>query len=152
AAPEAGGVEHVVGDAVVQHEAARLEQAIDLAEIATEATRADVLEHSHARDLVVEHVLGQLLVVPELDADATGEPARGNLAFDVPELMLRQRDARRVDAVALCGPEHEAAPAAADVEERLAGGKPELAADMVQLARLRIGERVVLTVEIGARV
>ena len=73
--------ERVVRDPVVEHEPARLQDPLDLAEVLRKARDADVLEHADARDLVVEHVLGQVEVVAQLDAHAAGEPARGDLAL-----------------------------------------------------------------------
>ena len=49
-------------------------------------------------------------------------------------------------------PEDQPAPAAADVEEALARLEPQLAADVVELLRLRDVERVVLAAEVRARV
>ena len=111
-----------------------------------------MLEHPDAGDLVVEHAIGQVDVVEQLHAHATLEPPRGDLALDVLELVLRQRDAGRVHAVVLRRPEHEPAPAAADVEEGFARREAQLAADVVELARLRVGERVGVAPEVGARV
>jgi hypothetical protein len=45
-----------------------------------------------------------------------------------------------------------AAPAAADVEEALARGEAQLAADVVELLRLRVVERVRVGAEVRARV
>src|SRR6516162_3246431 len=53
----------VVRDAVVEHKAARLQDALDLAEVARIVADAHVLEHSDAGDLVVERVLGQVEIV-----------------------------------------------------------------------------------------
>ena len=150
--PEARRTQDVERDPVVQHEAARFEQAIDLAEVPAVATGPHVLEHPDARDLVVELALRQILVVDELDAHAVAEAARLDLARHVLELVLRQRDARRVDAVVLRRPEDQASPAAADVEERFARTKPELPADVVELSRLSVGERIALGGEVRARV
>ena len=54
------------GDAVVQHQAAGLEQAEDLVEVARQHGTADVLEHAHRGDLVEGLALGQVAVVEQL--------------------------------------------------------------------------------------
>ena len=88
----------------------------------------------------------------QLDAHAVAKAAPRDLARHVLELVARQRDAGRVDAVALGGPEQQPAPTAADVEETLARRQPELPADMVELLRLRGVQRVVVAAEVRARV
>ena len=58
-------------------------------------------------------------------------------------LGLRERDADAVHAVVLGGVDQQRAPAAADVEQALALGEPELAADQLELALLGGFERLV---------
>src|ERR671932_1564173 len=67
-------------------------------------------------------------------------------------LRLGERDADRADAVAGGGVEQQRAPAAADVEEALAGPQAQLAADELELALLGRLERLVRVGEVGARV
>ncbi len=92
--------------------------------------------------LSYEPVLGQIEVVEEPHVDLAGQAQLGDLRAHVIELVLRQRDAARLDAVVLRGPEDQAAPAAADVEQGLAGLEHQLAADVIELLRLRLVERV----------
>ncbi len=141
-----------MGDAVVEHHAARLQHAVDLAEVLRKAGDADVLEHAHARDLVVDRILRQIEVVAQLDLHVTRQASRDDLARHVLVLVLRQRDAVRVHAVVLGGVEDEPAPAAADVEEALAGREAQLAADVVELRDLRVVERLRFVLEVRARV
>ena len=61
------------------------------------------------------------------DADVHRELARLRLLADVLRLVVAERDAEALDAVFLGGVEHEMAPAAADVEQALAGSEIELA-------------------------
>ena len=55
-------------------------------------------------------------------------------------LVARQRDARGIHAVVLGSPQQQAAPAGADVEEALALAQLQLAADVVELGLLRLGQ------------
>ncbi len=144
--------ERIVRDAVVQHEPARRQDPPDLAEILGKPRNPYMLEHADARDLVVERVLRQVEIVAQLDAHAATESACGDLAFHVLELVARQRDPGRVDAVHFGRPEQQRSPAAADVEEPLAGSKPKLAADVVELGCLRIVQSGPIGRKIGARV
>ena len=89
----------------------------------------------------VEPPLGDVAVV--LVADRGGVPE--TLALDrvppPPCLLLGERHADGLHAVVLHGVQHEAAPAAADVEEPLPALEVELAADQVELLLLRLLER-----------
>src|SRR5262249_18596599 len=140
AAAKARRTEDIERDPVVHHKAAGLQHPVDFAEIFSVPAWPDVLEHPDARDLVVELVFGQVLVTLELHAPASREAARGDLPSNMIELMLRKRDPRGIHTVLLRRPEDEGTPAAADVEQRLARHEPELAADVVELFLLRIGE------------
>src|SRR4029079_10731452 len=68
------------------------------------------------------------------------------------ELVLRDGDAGRVDAVVLRGVHREGSPTAADVEETLARLQPQLGANVVELGDLRLLERVPRRAEVSARV
>jgi hypothetical protein len=67
-------------------------------------------------------------------------------------LVLRERDAGRVDAVFLRRAHRERTPPAADVEEFLSGLEHQLVADVVELLQLRLLERVLLGLEVRARI
>src|SRR5205823_3274436 len=101
--------------------------------------RPDMLEHADGRDLV--EGAGELAVILQLDRDPVLEPKPPYLLLRKIVLRLRQRHAMRGDAVMLRGVADEPAPAAADIEEALARLQPQLAADHVELGRLRLGER-----------
>ncbi len=80
--------------------------------------RADVLEHPEGDDRVEPP--RELAVVLEADLDReAADPLPRRL-----HLLLRDRDAGDLDAVALGGEAREAAPAAADVEDPLPGFSP----------------------------
>ena len=148
AAAQLRGAKLVVRDPMVQHEPAGLENPMDFAEVAAKVAHAHMLEHADAGDLVVQRGRGQVEIVPKLDADAflqTGllDPGRDEIV-----LILRQRDAGRLDAVMLRRPEDQATPAAADVEHPLAGRETKLAADVIELLLLRLVERVAFGAEV----
>ena len=65
-------------------------------------------------------------------------------------LLGRQRDAEHVDLEVLGEIEAEPAPARADVEHVLAGLDPQLGGDVALLGELRLLERHVRALEIGA--
>ena len=139
-------------DAVVEHQPAGLEDAPDLAEVARVVGDAYVLEHSDAGDLVEKPVFGQVEVIEQLHAHAVAETELGDFRLDVIVLILRQRDAECVDAVALRGAKDQRTPAAADVEELLARVQHQLAADVIELLHLGLVERIRLAAEIRARI
>ena len=121
AAAEMRAVEPVVRDAVVQHESAGFEDLIDLAEVTAEVSDADMLEHADARDLVVLHVVGEIEIIAQLHAHTILESSRCDLRDNEVALISGKRDAGRLDAVVLRSPEDQTAPAATDVQQRLAG-------------------------------
>ncbi len=135
---------------LVHHQAARLEQPPDLVEVARQVTLADVLEHPHARDLVVGCVFRHVAVVHEPHLAAVPEAERLDALVHVGVLSFGERDAGRLDAVVARRPENQAAPAAADIQETFPGLEQQFPADMVELLLLRKVQRVVGLAEIGA--
>ncbi len=91
-------------------------------------------------------------IVFQLDRHPVLEAEALDLLLGEGELLLRQRDAVRGDAVVLRRVADEAAPAAADVEEALAGLQAQLAADHFELVALRLGDVVVPVGVVGAGV
>ena len=79
---------------------------------------------------------GELAVVLNADLDPVGEARVGDSLPRQLCLILRERDADRLNAVALRRMHHEAAPATADVEHPLALLQRELRADEVELRLL----------------
>ena len=130
-------------DAVVQQDAAGLQQLAQVGEVGRQLRRADVLDHPDARDLVVGAVVG-VPVVGEPDLDVVLEPRLAHARAREFGLRRRDRHADGADAVVGGGVDDERAPAAADVEQALAGLQVQLAADDVELAGLRGVERLVL--------
>jgi hypothetical protein len=111
-----------------------------------------VLDDPHRRDLVVAGAGRQVAVVAVLDEAAPLE-AKGLDAGGGPVgLRPGERHPVRRNAVVLRRPDREPAPAAADVEECLAGLQPELAADEIDLVLLRLLELAVRIAIVGAGV
>ena len=76
-----GGMEVVLlGDAVVEEEPARLQEAARGREILRQARPPDMLEHADADDLIERHAGGETAVVLEEDADAVGQARRRDRA------------------------------------------------------------------------
>ena len=91
-------------------------------------------------------------VVAQFERHPVGEAKALGLLARERDLLLRQRHADDLRAVVLSRVAGERAPAAADVEHRLARLEPQLAADHVELLPLRRVEIVAPVVEIGAGV
>ena len=139
-----------MGDPMIEHEAAGFEDTEDLAEVPVEVANADVLEHADARDLVVLHVFRELEIIAELDAYAILQSTRCDLGRDEIVLILRQRDPGGLHTVILRCPENEPAPATPDVQKCLARLQAQLAADEIELLRLRLVQRIGLGFEVCA--
>ena len=97
---------------------------------------ADMFEHAQADHRVELAVELPIVLQPEFDRQAVAQLAAQR------DLPLRHGHADTADAVALGGETHQAAPAAADVEQRHAAPQPQLAADQVELVFLRLIERL----------
>ena len=136
----------------MQIEPARLQQPAHGGEIGVEIRRADVLEHADRADLVETLRPLQPRIVGQLERHLVGEPEFGRSPARNRDLFLGQRHADDVDAVVAGGVQGERAPAAADVEQRLARLQPQLAADHIEFVDLRLIEAVAPVVEIAAGV
>ena len=129
----------IAADAV--HEAAafrRQRAAHQRAEILVVAL-ADVLEHADRDERVVRARQIAVVVLDELDlaveAELLGPRAR------VRDLLLRDVEAAHAHAVVLRHEQREAAPAAAGLDDALAGLQLQLAADVMHLRLLRLLDR-----------
>ena len=87
-----------------------------------------------------------------LDGDLVLEPFRADALAGERSLGFGQRYAVADDAVMLGRVDQHGAPAAADVEQRLAGLQAQLAADMVELVELRLVDPVREILEVAAAV
>src|SRR5206468_11036571 len=100
---------------------------------------AGVLEDADGHNLVE---LGMdLAEVGLADFELVGQALLLDLAPEPPHLLRSRVHAAHPDAALFPGPEHEAAEAAADVDDALAGLEPDLAAHVVDLVLLRLLHR-----------
>ena len=99
-----------------------------------------MLDHADAGD-GVERGVAQLAVVGHPDLHAVLEAALAHPLLGDRRLRLGERYAGHLDVVALGRVDREAAPAAAHVEQAVAGLQVELAADEVELLLLGLLER-----------
>ena len=120
-----------------------LELVADEAEVRRVVLHADVLGQPDRGDRVEAGLL-DVAVVHEPHLGEVVEPLLLDRLLRPRRLLARQRDAERLDAVLPRGVPDHAAPAAADVEQPLAGLEVELAGDQVVLLGLRLLERRVL--------
>ena len=133
----------LVDDPVVQIEAAVPQPPAHAAEERRIVRNPDVLDHADRGDLVEAGVRGQVTIVAVLDRAAPLEPFPADALGRVVGLRLRQGHAVGAHAVVLRRPDRQAAPAAPDVEQGLAGLELELAADQIELVPLGLLELAV---------
>src|SRR6185437_3313085 len=145
-------------NAVIKHQAAGAQQSASDAEIERQILQSHVLEHSDAGDLVEDPaaialtVAREIAVIAQLDRAATVQTGKLNAPLCRTGLLAAERYAVRPCAVLLRRMHGQAAPTAANVEEALAGLNPQLAAYQVELLLLRLVERLLPALEIGAGV
>ena len=106
-------------DRVDQPAAVRLQASLDQVGEHSEVALADVLEHSHRHERVVASRDVPVVVLDEFDA-ALQAAAPGRLSR-VADLLLRQVERAHHDAVVLGHVQCERAPAAAHLDDGLAG-------------------------------
>src|SRR5262245_18864110 len=139
-ADEELGVEHAdVADEVQHAEPAGLQEVRVRLHYLAQLVAAGVLEHADRHHLVELRV--HLPEVGEPDVDLVAHAAPRDLAAQPVHLLVRGIDGRAVDAIALDGVQHEAAETGADVDDALAGLQADLAADVLDLVRLRLLDR-----------
>ena len=141
-----------MGDAVIEVEAAGVEHGVDAVEEGGVVRDADVLDDADGGDLVVAGAGGDVTEAAVFHPASSREPEGRDARGRVVGLRAREGDAEGADAVVLHGPDGEAAPAAADVEQGLVGRQPQLPADQVELVGLRLLEPTGGVAVIGARV
>ena len=110
-----------------------------------------MLEHADAGDLVVTAELGYVAIVLQPDFAAILQTEGGDAFFRIGVLVVGQRHADRVRAL-LRRADDQPAPAAADVEQAVAGPQENLAQDVVELVALRLVQRLVVAFPVRARV
>jgi hypothetical protein len=137
---------------VIEEKPFLLQQPAHGAEVHGQVSQSHVLEHPHARDLVVEPFAGRIPIVLQQHSASALEPRFADALVGKLELVLGERDARRIDAIFRRGADREGAPSAADVEKALAGLEAQLRANVVELLQLRRLEAVAFLPEVSARV
>ena len=137
---------------MMQEQAAGLQQAMHGLEIGREVGDADMFEHADGGDLVETILALDQRVVAKLDGDAILEAEAFHFFLGVGDLLLRQRHAKRFDAIVLCRVTRQRAPAAAHIENGIARFQAKFAADHVELLQLHTIEIVAPVMEVGAGV
>jgi hypothetical protein len=128
------------GDAVVEEDPPGPQEAGELGPVAVDLLRADVLDHADAGHLV-ELLARQVAVVEHADVDEVGDAGLRRPGARALGLRRGQRDPGDAGAVALGGVHREGAPAAAHVQQPVAGLEVQLAADQVPLGLLGLLQR-----------
>ena len=135
---------------MVEHQPARLQQLVDLAEIGAQVGAPHMFEHAHRGDLVEARARVEFAVVAQLHPHPVLQALLRDQLLHMGLLVLRQRDAGGVHAVMLRRPHQQRTPARTDVEELFAGAQHELAADVVEFGLLGLCQRHVGVREVGA--
>ena len=137
---------------MIQKQSAWLERAINGLEVHRQMSEPDVLDHPDTGDLV-EVVRGrECAIVADRDAAPVGEPRLRDALLCEGRLIRTESDAGRIHSIVLGSVHDETAPAAAYVEQALAGLETKLPADQIELRSLRDIERVFLRAEVRARI
>ena len=118
---------------MIEGDAARFQQPRDCAEIERQVGDADMLIHADRDDLVEDRLAGNVAIILAAYLDSAAQPGGGDSPLGFIDLRLAEGDIDGGDAVARRCPADQTTPAAADVEQPIAGLKPQLAADMVEL-------------------
>ena len=103
-------------------------------------------------DEILSNVPFEFGIGLHLDGDPVLQPFRADAFARERGLGFRQRHAATDDAIMLRRVDQHRAPAAADVEQRLAGLQAQLAADVVELVELRLVDVVGEILEVSAAV
>ena len=133
-----------------EHDAVIIEKICALIEEGVVKDYADVLEHAHRHDAVEAPV--DIAIIDQPEYRLLRPAALGRSILRAPVLFLRQRDSGDARAANLGEVERETAPAAADVEHGCAGIEPELGRQVAFLGKLRVIERRLRGLEIGAAI
>ena len=139
-----------MGNAMVQEQAARPQYPVHGGGISRQVGQPDMLEHADAGDLVVDRFTLQIAIVAQLHSHQMTQAFGNNALLRIVMLLLAQRDAMGVYTIMPRRPAHQRTPAAADIEEMLTGFQAQFAADMIELVALRLFQRVVWRLEVGA--
>ena len=127
---------------MVEQPAPRLQQTGELARVKVDLVGADVLDHADRGDRVVAlSRRAEIAVVGDADLHAVLKARLGHAPARQLGLGGGEGDADRPNPVVGGRVDHEAAPAAADIEHALVLPQGELPADQLTFGRLRLLER-----------
>src|SRR5215472_768978 len=121
---------------MIKDNAARLQQPRDCAEIERQVGDADMLVHTDRDDLVEDRFAGDIAIILAAHLHSAGQPGVSDSPSGFIDLRLAEGDADGGDAVVRRRPADQPTPAAANVEQPIAGLEPQLAADMIKLLLL----------------
>src|SRR6202044_960063 len=128
------------GHLLDEQPAAWPQQAVQLRAEPRVVRGADVLAHLHRRDRVIR-AAGSVPVVLDPDLGAIAQAQAADALPDVAALLAGQGHGGHLGVVIAGRVHRQRTPAAAHVEQLLAGFEGELAADHLQLGALRAGQR-----------
>src|SRR3954469_14632036 len=97
----------------------------------------DVLDHPNARDFVVAVAFSEGAVIANRDSAMVRQSGFTDSLLCQRQLILAQRDARRICPVVPSRVHDQPAPAAADIKETIARLQAQLTADQIQFCFLR---------------
>ena len=137
---------------MVEHQPSRAHRAEQPLAVQRQIGMADVLEHADTDRLVEAAILGQVAIVHQLQRHPVLQALGGDPLTGQRELFAAQGDAEHLGAELAGGEACQPAPAAADIEQAVAGLEPQLAAEQAQLGLLRLVEILLAGFEIGTGV
>lgn len=143
-----GGRRRGAADGVQQHHPVRLQQRGAFVEEGAVLGDADMLEHADRDDAV--EPLRQVAVVAQLDMDVVVQPLRARSLGRHLMLLGGKGDAEHIGLERPGDVDRQPAPAAADVQHVMPGLDAQLCRDVPFLDQLRLFERHVGALEIGA--
>lgn len=111
-----------------------------------------MLEHADTGDRVVHRFTGKIAVVAQCHGDVILKPFGQDALPGKVKLLLAQRDPMRANNKVFGCSADQRAPTTADVQQVVARLKAKLAADVVQFIALRLIQRFVGGLEVGAGV
>ncbi|MNP53999.1 hypothetical protein D3C76_1485220 [compost metagenome] len=110
----------------------------------------DMLEHTHADNLVEATVLRQVTVVENLQVDFVSQPFGLDPLPAKLELLFTQSDTEYLGVIFPCSEARKATPTTANVQQVVAGIQAQLATQVVELVLLRLIERVIRLAKVSA--
>lgn len=136
-------------DAMVHHQAAFAHRTEQPLAVQLEVGVANMLEHADADHLVEATILGQVTVVEDLQVDLVSQALLLDPLAAQLQLLLAQCDAKHLGAILTGGEARQPAPATTDIQQVIPSLQAQLAAQVVELVLLGLGQGVVRLLEVG---